>query len=123
VEEPDLDRAVPGAEKEEAQPSSIAACGCSGHEEPANSEAGQTSRSPDRLRRSPAYSRAETSQDMPAEREEMLSTSGMSAGASEVAAMQEGSRLSERLQGREPRYSHDADSGTEDGRQDGRPPQ
>jgi hypothetical protein len=41
-------------------------------------------------------------QDIPAAREEMLSTSGMSAGASEDASTQEGSR---RLQGREPHYS------------------
>ncbi len=47
---------------------------------------------------------------VPAAREEILSMSGMSAGASEDAVMQEGSR---RLQGREPRYSHDVDSGTE----------
>jgi hypothetical protein len=52
--------------------------------------------------------------DVPAAREEMLSTSGMSVGASEDAATQEGSW---RLQGREPHYSRDADSGAEGRRQ------
>jgi hypothetical protein len=45
----------------------------------------------------------------------MLSTSRMSAVASEDAATQEGSR---RLQGRKPRYSRDADNGTESRRQE-----
>jgi hypothetical protein len=45
----------------------------------------------------------------------MLSTSGMSAGASEDAAMLEESWW---LQGREPRHSRDADSCTEDRRQE-----
>ncbi len=45
----------------------------------------------------------------------MLLTSGMLVGASEDAATQEGSR---RLQGREPRYSRDADNGSEGRRQE-----
>jgi hypothetical protein len=53
--------------------------------------------------------------DIPTAREEMLSTSGMSAGASEDTATQEGSW---QLQVREPRYSRDADGGTECRRQE-----
>ncbi len=52
--------------------------------------------------------------DVPAAKEEMLSTSGMLADASEDAATQEGSR---QLQGRDPRYSRDADRGAESRRQ------
>ncbi len=67
------------------------------------------------LVRSLACSHAETSQGVPAVGEEMLSKSGMLAGASEVAAMQERSR---RLHDREPRNSRGVDSGTEDRRQE-----
>jgi hypothetical protein len=48
---------------------------------------------------------SQTGWGIPAAREEMLSTSGMSVSASEDATTQEGSR---QLQGREPRYSRDA---------------
>ncbi len=58
---------------------------------------------------------SQTGRGIPAAREEMLSTSGIAAGASEDGATQKGSR---RLQGREPRYSRDADSGTEGRRQE-----
>jgi hypothetical protein len=47
---------------------------------------------PDRLRRSPACSRAKASRDVPAVGKRRLTTSGMSAGTSEVAAMQKKSR-------------------------------
>jgi hypothetical protein len=61
---------------------------------------------PDRLRRSPAYSRVKMSRSVHAAGEEMLLTSGTLAGALEVAATQEGSQW---LRGRELCYS-----GTED---------
>ncbi len=44
VDKPDLDRAVPGAEQVQAHPPSIAARGCGGREEPADSEDGQAAR-------------------------------------------------------------------------------
>jgi hypothetical protein len=44
VEKPGPDLAVPGAAQVQADPPSIAARGCRGREEPADSEAGQASR-------------------------------------------------------------------------------
>jgi hypothetical protein len=58
---------------------------------------------------------SQTGWDVPAAREEMLLTSGMSAGASKDMATQEGSQ---RPQSREPHYSRDADGGTECRRQE-----
>ncbi len=86
----DVERAVPGAAQLQADPLSIAARGCRGREEPADSEPAKPAEPPNL--EDLACSRANASRDVPAARKRRLTTSGMSAGESEVAATQEKSQ-------------------------------
>jgi hypothetical protein len=61
VEKPDRERVVPGAAQVQADPPSIAARGCRGREKPQAARPAKPAEPPDRLRRSPAYSRAKAS--------------------------------------------------------------
>jgi hypothetical protein len=87
VEEPDLARAVPGAEQVQAPPPPIAARG--GHEEPASSEAGQASQATRHAEEELGMQPCGDEPRRTCRGEEMLPTSGMSAGATAVATDEE----------------------------------
>ncbi len=74
VEKLDRERVMPGAAQVQADPPSIAARGCRGREKPQTARQATPAEPPDRLRRSPAYSRAKANRDV-------------SSGTSEVAAI------------------------------------
>jgi hypothetical protein len=63
-----------------------------GERSPLTARSAKPAEPPNRMRQSPGHSRAQASRDVPAARKRRLMTSGMSAGASKVAATQKKSR-------------------------------